>query len=185
MSKSLILRPSILILSPYFLATTAAAIATPIFGFSTPSLVVLGLCVWITLIKVRQLPKEYYIVSDNSIQVRTTKDDTTVSLVSITNVASRAHWQLPFSSYGQVVITANDRRFVMRGIKGATSTADIIRQAVEAAIARERRRSSPPKFNPPLHAPGTLEQMNDLVGLWQQGILTDEEYEMEMSRIKK
>lgn len=184
MSKSLILRPNILVLSPLFILVAVAAAWVLLSGYTTVSLVVLGILTWVAFLRVRKMPKEYYLVSDFSIQIKTLKDDTTVSLVNITHVESRPHWQLPFTGYGYIIIHANGQKHWMRGIKDAASTADIIRQAVEAAITREMRKSSPKRFTPPQHAPGTLEQMNDLVGLWQQGILTDEEYKKEMDRIR-
>lgn len=183
MTKTLIFKPSILILTPFFAVTIVAAISAPILSFSTLSLVLLGVCAWVTYLNVRKLPKEYYLVSDHSIQVKSHKEDTTISLVNITQVTSKRHWQIPFTSYGQVLLKANGRQHIMRGLKDAASIAEIISQAVDAAIARENRKSGPLKFTPPLHAPGTLEQMNDLVGLWQQGILSDEEYRQEAKRL--
>lgn len=183
MSKTLILRPSILILSPFFAVTLVAAASVPFFSFSTLSLILFGFCAWVTFTRVRKLPKEYYLVSDHSIQVKSYKEDTTISLVNITEVTSQRHWQIPFTTFGKVLLRANGSQHIMRGLKDAASIAEIIRQAVDAAIARESQKSGPTKFTPPLHAPGTLEQMNDLVGLWQQGILTDEEYREEAKRL--
>jgi hypothetical protein len=131
----------------------------------------------------KRLNRVTYLISDHSIQIQTANDDTTISLVNITDVSGRRHLRLPFTNFGKVIIASNDRQFEMIGIKDASTLAGIIKQAAEAAVARERQRSGPMRYTPPIHAAGTLEQKNDLVGLWQQGMLTDEEYREEVKRL--
>jgi hypothetical protein len=183
MSKTLILRPNRLVLLPVLVATAVVAALIPILTVSILSMTALGAWVLVTLYQYRELKREKYLVSDHSIQVLTSKDDATISLVNITDIISRKYWWLPFADLGEIEIHANGKKQYLKGIQDALGTAGIIKLAVDAAIARARQQRRPPTYQPPTHPAGTLEQMNDLVGLWQQGILTDEEYQIEVKRM--
>ena len=168
---------------PVVVMTAVVASLVPIMMVSVLSMVALGAWVLVALLQYRRLKREQYLVSDHSIQVVTAKDDTTVSLVNITDIISRKYWWLPFTNLGEIEIQANGNSHFLKGIKDALGTAGIIKLAVDAAIAKARQQRRPTTYQPPMHPAGTLEQMNDLVGLWQQGILTDEEYQIEVKRM--
>lgn len=192
MSKTLILRPTKWLLLPGVFLFACFLLANMwvlnLDDKTTWPALVIYVCTAIqasiVYLDIKRLKKSVYYISDHSIQIQSAKDDATISLVNITKVNSSKHFRLPFTKYGKVVISANGNNHTMIGIKDASSVADIIRLAVESAIARDKRKSAPLRYTPPLHAPGTLEQKNDLVGLWQQGILTDEEFKKEMDRMK-
>ncbi len=131
----------------------------------------------------RRLRREKYLISDHSIQIQTHRDDSTISLVNITAVKGIPYLLLRYKKLGVIEITANGRQYTLRGVEDASSTAAIIWQAAEAAVARQNEQNRPAYFQPPTHAAGTLEQMNDLVGLWQQGMISDEEYQRETNRL--
>ncbi len=183
MSKTLILRPNRLVMIPALVATVVVAALVPILTVSILSMTALGAWVLVTLYQYRELKREKYLVNDHSIQVVTSKDDSTVSLVNITDIISRKYWWLPFANLGEIEIQAGGKKHYLKGIQDALVTARIIKLAVDAAVAKSRQQHRPIMYQPPLHPAGTLEQMNDLVGLWQQGILTDEEYQIEVKRM--
>jgi len=183
MSKTLILKPNRLVILPVFIATALVAALIPILTVSALSMSALAAWVLVTLYQYRELKSEKYLVSDHSIQVVTSTDDSTVSLINITDIISRKYWWLPFANLGEIEIQVSGKKHYLKGIQDALGTAGIIKLAVDAAIAKSRQQNRPIMYQPPLHPAGTLEQMNDLVGLWQQGILTDDEYQIEVKRI--
>ncbi len=193
MSKTLIFRPTRWLLLPSALLFVCLLLANlwvlNLDDKTTWPAVVIYACTFVmaslVYLENRRIKRSAFHISDHSIQIQTPKVDATVSLVTINAVASKPHWRLPFTGYGKVIVTANGREHVMDGIKDASSVADVIRQAVEDAISRQNRRNRPAFFQPPTHAAGTLELMNDLVGLWQQGMISDEEYQKEIGRLQR
>jgi hypothetical protein len=191
MSKTLIFKPSKLLIWPFVLVFAffgALAIHTAInyplphlTGMSSAAIAILSfLGISISL---RRLKQEYYTISDYSIQVQTHRDDSTISLINIDGVTGVPYKLLRFRKMGKIVITANGQHYVLRGMEEASSRATLIWQAAQVAKAQHDERNRPNYYQPPTHAAGTLEIMNDLVGLWQQGMLTDEEYNKEVKRM--
>jgi len=76
---------------------------------------------------------------------------------------------------GRVIIQANVSSIEMIGMENPESLAGTIRAAVEAEKKRFARQSERKKREPD-HAPGTLDKMDYLTGLWQQGLISDEDY---------
>ncbi len=192
MSKTLIFRPDKLLMLPYILGFAIVGLLTFLNYFYSSAgsqsllLQLTPIIIWalVTLFHYRRFRSERYMVSDHSIQIQTHNDDTTISLVNIRAVKGIPYSLLRFKKLGKIVITANGRQYTLKGIEDASSTATIIWQAAEAAVARQNNRNRPANFQPPTNAAGTLELMNDLVGLWQQGMISDEEYGKEIERLK-
>jgi hypothetical protein len=184
MSKTLIFKPNKLIMLPFVIVAIVIAILIPLWTITTTSMIMLVVWVLAFVYHYRRFNSEYYLVSDNSIQVVTAKNDSTISLVNITDIISRQYTWLPLTNLGEIEIHANGQKHYLKGLKDATGTAGIIKMAVDAAVARSKQSNRPAYYQPELHAAGTLELMNDLVGLWQQGILTDEEFQRETDKLK-
>ena len=102
---------------------------------------------------------------------------------SITRVRITEFTVLKNGNIASVIVESGARTITLKGIRDATKVQHIIETAVEA-IRREAsdKGSREPAAN--LRQAGQLEQLNDLVGLWQQGLLTDEEYQKENSKLK-
>jgi len=197
MNKTLTFKPSKLLLLPQliysiFLIVLITILAFPRFEFNAaPNWVYLPIVLFValgaisTVNRYRQLIREQYIISDTSIQIQTSKDDRTFILTNIRDISSKEYWWLPFSKLGKIVIYANGRYSLLRGIEDAKETAAIMLRAVEAAIASKKNKPEANHYQPPVHAAGTLEPMNDLVGMWQQGLITNDDFESEKRKLKK
>lgn len=197
MNKSLTFKPSKLLLLPQvlnsiFLIVLITLLAFPRFEFNAstnwvylPIVILIALGTLSTVNRYRQLFREQYVISDTAIQIQTSKDDRTYILTNIREISSKEYWWLPFSKMGKIEIYANGRYSILRGIKDAKETAAIILMAVEAAIANKKKRPETSHYQPPIHTPGTLEPMNDLVGMWQQGLISDEDFESEKRKFNK
>jgi len=190
MNKSLTFKPSKLLLLPQLLYSIFLIVLFTYLAFQSFELnastnwayllIVIFIVTTASAInRNRQLIREQYVISDTSIQIQTSKDDRTFILTNIRDISSKEYWWLPFSKLGKIEIYANGRYCTLRGIKDAKETAAIILMAVEAAIANRRKRPETTHYQPPVHSAGTLEPMNDLVGMWQQGLISDEDFESE------
>lgn len=126
-----------------------------------------------------------YTVDDTSISwhgfpfsrvVRTAKLDEVESVYTVNQQTFRNH------SIASVVIKLHSKEMLyIRGIKGAheltTALNNIIERIRMQAELKKRAASAESTFKP-----GSMERLNDLVGLWQQGLITDEEYEREKEK---
>ena len=67
---------------------------------------------------------------------------------------------------------------VLRGIENPFNLKGMLDKAISAEKKRqqEKKRTEPRE---PDHDPGTMERMDYLTGLWQQGLVSDEDYEKE------
>jgi hypothetical protein len=74
-----------------------------------------------------------------------------------------------------LIIKTPSSQFTLRGI----ANAHFIQKVLESSIAQHRKqiknKQEREKFTTTAH-PGSLEKLNDLVGLWQQGLISDEDY---------
>lgn len=71
----------------------------------------------------------------------------------------------------------------LSGIRNPEPVAVLIERAAETERDRMRLRDSVKKTRP-AHASGTLEKKNELVGLWQQGLISEEDYQREMQKFQ-
>lgn len=191
MSKTLIFKPSKLLIWPFSVAITCFGILAASSIVNQPVALefvagfwaVVVITIFVIIIDLKRLNQERYTIGDNSIQVQTHHDDSTISLVSIDGVTGIPYMMLRYRKMGRIVITANGQTYAMRGMEDASSRAALIWQAVQAVKNRRDEHNRPNYFIPPSHAAGTLEIMNDLVGLWQQGMMTDEQYTDELHKL--
>jgi hypothetical protein len=82
-------------------------------------------------------------------------------------------------------IESNKGYFTQKGIKQAKLYADSIQLAIDTIKAKNKPSIT---VRPEEHADlaiGGLERMNDLVGLWQAGMISDEDFYAEQERFKR
>ena len=128
---------------------------------------------------------EYYEISDSDIILYTESGSQTVPLWLVESCqVHRNGITGRFGLQSMVLQTAGSTSqgtHVLRGLTGAEATARLVEQAAESERQRMALRKQAAREQP-THPSGTLEPMNDLVGLWQQGLITDEEYESERKK---
>ncbi len=166
-NKEHLIRPSLLSRWPAFML---AGLLVPVFGLG----------VWLILRLRRALRDRVIRVTDHGIRLE--PDGRSAALPEIVGAEARLPWHLRPFKVGHVELRLRDgRHMVLAGLRDPSAIAEIILLAAERA--REAPPGPPPR--PPTHAPGSLEPLNDLVGLWQQGLITDEEYETERRRLER
>jgi len=71
----------------------------------------------------------------------------------------------------------------LAGITEPEPVAVLIERAAESERERMKMREEIEKTRPQ-HPSGTLERKNELVGLWQQGLITEEDYQQELRKFE-
>lgn len=84
---------------------------------------------------------------------------------------------------GTVKLAANVSVLELIGMKNPGNLAEMIRQAVRTEKKR-RYDLKKTRAREPEHTPGTLDKMDYLTGLWQQGLISNEDYEKEKKHFK-
>jgi hypothetical protein len=133
----------------------------------------------------RRLRQEDYLLGDHSIQVETAKNDQTIALHDIVSVNVINVWWLSMFNLGDIELKTNTVLVRLRGLKDPAGVGAIIQLAVDAAIEKRNRQKVSFQPSVQIHPAGTLEQLNDVVGLWQQGIIDDQTFEAEQKRLHR
>lgn len=184
MTKTYRIKPDLRVLYPWVLLCLGLLLSS-INDTSTLIWIAFGFSVVLLLIFYRRLRLENYILADHSIQVETFNSDQTITLHDITAVRSKRMWWLAAFNLGQIELVTPSLTVRLRGIKDPEGIGVIIQKAVDAAIERRNRQHFKTEAPKELHPAGTLESLNDLVGLWQQGLIDDDTFKAEQGRLKK
>jgi len=124
--------------------------------------------------------KEYQI-SNNSVTVIDHGVKKTLDIIDIESLSITRTWSEGKSNLGTLHIAGSGTNLTLIGIEAVED----IKDALEIAIANERQRQSleeKAKGDFPEVKVGGLEQMNQLVGLWQQGLISNEDFEKEKDK---
>jgi hypothetical protein len=84
---------------------------------------------------------------------------------------------------GDIHLKANVTELVLTGIENPTS----LLEKIDTAIAYQKEQLKANKkitAREPTHDPGTLEKLDYLTGLWQQGLINDEDYDSERKKFE-
>ena len=184
MTKTFRIKPDLRILLPWlFLALGLGGSA--LFLKASFLWIPFGISLLILWIFYRRLRAEEYILGDHSIQIETRITNQTITRHDIGSVKDTAVWWLRMFDLGVLELSTSSVTGRLRGLKDPKGLAAIIQIAVDASIERRNRQNFTHKASAELHPAGTLELMNDLVGLWQQGIIDDETFKAEQQRLRK
>lgn len=163
--KTVTLQPS---WKNHLLGYALSVLFIPLFG--------IGL-VGLYLVYKRQ--KKYsYTFSDTQISSRDTKYQRNIDLVNIENVSVRQRWLQKKVSVGDIKLKTTATSMTLRGIAHPFALKDKLEKAISIQKERqkEKERTKPKQ---PDRNPGTMERMDYLTGLWQQGLVSDEDFDKE------
>lgn len=145
------------------------------FGFLLLPVLVGIIILWSTNKRRKNLRFE---ISDNSIAVIQGSDKQELSLVDILSTSVEQSKLQSLFNIGDIHLQANVSEMVLTGIKDPS----ILLDKIDTAIAYQKEQlkaSKKVKPREPSHDPGTLDKMDYLTGLWQQGLISDEDYDKE------
>lgn len=163
--KSFTLEPS---WKQYFLAYLLSILAVPLAG--------VGL---IALYFVRKKHKSrQYIVTDTQISSVDDKYQRNIDLLNIESVEVHQKWLQQKLGIGTIILHTSASEMVLEGIENPEQFKAILEKAIQAEIQRlqEAKKTKPQE---PKYDPGSMDKMEYLTGLWQQGLISEEDYEKE------
>ncbi|MEQ8577840.1 MAG: PH domain-containing protein [Balneola sp.] len=122
-----------------------------------------------------------YRITDTSISKVVGEDKTELELVNILETSVSQTGLQKLLGIGEIKLKANVSELILKGIEDPESFLEKIDTAI--AYQKEQLKASE-KIKPrkPTHDPGTLEKLDYLTGLWQQGLISDEDYDQERKK---
>jgi hypothetical protein len=163
--KSFTLTPS---WKQYFTAYLLSIIAIPLAGA--------GL---IALYFVRKKHKSRkFILTDTQISVVDSKYHRNVDLVNVDEVKIQQSWLQKKLGIGNILLKTSASEVKLAGIESPGELKEILEKAIYAEVQRQKEREKT-KPKEPKYSPGSMDRMDYLTGLWQQGLISDEEFEKE------
>lgn len=116
-----------------------------------------------------------YIIRDESIEIIDSKYSSTVDLVNITDITVYERLIDKLFKIGDVQLKTNSREIRLIGLKNPDNLANMIMTAAEM----QRKRQTEISPNRPVekkYHPGSLDKLDYLTGLWQQGLMSNEDF---------
>lgn len=153
------------------------------FGILLIPLIGIGLFV---LYKVHKKKKSYrYIITNRQITSVSEKLSASVDLVNIKTLDVEQNWFDKKFGIGDITLVTGSRSVELPGLKNPESISDTISKAVFAEKKRieELNKVEDDPIDPP--PPGTLDKLDYLTGLWQQGLLSDEDFKNEKKNFEE
>jgi len=163
--KTITLKPS---WKNHLLGYTLSVLFIPLFGVG-----LLGLY-WIY----KRQKKYEYTFTDTQISSRDDKYQRNIDLVNIESVSVQQGWLQKKVSVGDIMLETTATSMTLRGITDPFGLKDMLEKAISVQKERLKKKEST-KPEQPDRDPGTMERMDYLTGLWQQGLVSDEDFEKE------
>lgn len=119
-----------------------------------------------------------YIITDRTIESKDSKVSEKIDLANIRSAKVRQRWIDKKLGLGDLILKTESRTVTLLGQEDPERLSEMIRQAVESE--RERIESLKKKPKPKVDSkPGRSDRIDYLTGLWQQGLLSDEDFKKE------
>ncbi len=122
--------------------------------------------------------KTHYQITDISIARIEETDKRELDLVNILETSFSQTTTQKLFGIGNIKLQANVSELILEGISQPAS----ILANIDIAIAYQKERLKASKKVPtrePTHDPRTIDKLDYLTGLWQQGLINDEDYDSE------
>lgn len=145
---------------------------------------VFGIGIFVFVYYYRRISKLEFIITDDDITVTNRDKSQSVSLDAIHSLSITQTWSEKKSGLGTLHIHIDETELQLTGIKQPEDIKDAIELALAAIEQRKKNKKEPEDIYPDIQT-GGLEHMNTLVGLWQQGLISDEDFEVEKKKFSK
>ncbi|MGD8427826.1 MAG: hypothetical protein PVH63_09340 [Balneolaceae bacterium] len=152
----------------HIIGYTFSILLIPVFGIGLFALY----WVW------KRQTQNSYLVSDTQISSRDNKYQQNIDLVNIDRVELRQSWLQKKMEVGDVILRTSASSMALLGIENPGNLKKLLEKAIRAEQERfqQKEKTKPRK---PDYEPGTMDRMDYLTGLWQQGLVSDEDYDKE------
>lgn len=152
----------------------------------------LGAGIWIIFHYRKRWKNMIYKISDSAVHYQADQMETVIPLSAIQSCETSYPPLSRKFGYGSIIISylkqndpteKTDRpgTAVLQGIHSAEEIALLIENAAFSERERIDMRLEA-ESGKPAHPTGTLDKKNELVGLWQQGLITEEDFQHEMKQ---
>lgn len=139
----------------------------------------LGAGLIIIYVKIKELNSTEYKITNSAIEIVTPGFSEKTDLANITDAEVSQRWIDKQFQIGTIHLQTKLKTTDLKGIKNPDRIANIIIQAAKAERLRLRElQKSKPKRKQPADA-GLIDRLETLTGLWQQGLITNEEFKAE------
>ena len=152
----------------YFWWFFAGVILIPLFGIG----------IYIIYKKKKELSASNYRVTDHNITVADAAYSQSIDLANITDTTIQQRWIDKKFNLGNVIIKTDSRTVTLLGMKNPQNLAALIMQAAEAERLRLEKLNQT-KQKAKTDRPVSIEKLDYLTGLWQQGLISNEDFEKE------
>lgn len=133
----------------------------------------------IALYFVRQKHKSIkYQITDTQITAIDQKYQHKVDLVDIEDVQINKSWLQQKLDIGTLQLQTSASTMDLVGLTKPEKTRDILEQAIQSQQKLQQQREETQKKEPDFK-PGSIDRLEYLTGLWQQGLISDADYESE------
>ena len=124
-----------------------------------------------------------YIITDRRITLKESKSTQNIDLASIVEAKVSKSFRDRITGTGNVVIKTKARTATLIGQNEPEQLAVLIQKAAESERMRLEKKPAR-KATAKSENPGTLDKRDYLTGLWQQGLLSDEDFKKEMKHFR-
>ncbi|NGP76925.1 PH domain-containing protein [Balneolaceae bacterium YR4-1] len=119
-----------------------------------------------------------YIITDTQISSIDSKYQRNVDLVNIENIELEEGWWKRKLGIGNLILHTSASELNITGIENPRELKDLLEKAISAEI-RKQQEEEKNKPKEPKYSPGSMDKMEYLTGLWQQGLISEDDYENE------
>lgn len=152
----------------FFWAYVLSVLAIPLFG--------IGL---IALYFVRKNHRQIaYKISNTQIKRVDDKYEHTVDLVDITSIEVQKSRLQEKLHIGTLVLHTSASKMMLEGLEEPNKLQELLEQAIQSELKRQKEQQKT-EAREPKYQPGSMDKMEYLTGLWQQGLISDEDYQKE------
>ena len=127
--------------------------------------------------------KYNYTFSDTQISSRDQKYQRNIDLVNIEKVSVQQNWIQKKLAVGDIRLETTATSMTLRGIADPFDLKDMLEKAISVQKERQKKKKRT-KPKQPDRDPGTMDRLDYLTGLWQQGLVSDEDFEKEKKRFE-
>lgn len=118
-----------------------------------------------------------YVISDMMITAIDDKYEQNIDIVNIQKVELRETWRKKLG-IGTLVIHTEHAKVKLLGLDDPESLKNLIEKAAES-LKKQAEEAKVQKESKPEYKAGNRDKLNYLTGLWQQGLISDEDFEEE------
>jgi len=128
--------------------------------------------------KLNEISQTHYKITDQQITSVTPNYTETVDIANINKVKIDQRWIDKKFGIGTIQLITNTRKVDLIGLENPQNLSDLILKAAEAERYRIKQQAKKKRENPST-SPGSLDKLDYLTGLWQQGLISDEDFKKE------